>query len=150
MPTYEAMNEIPVARCGTVWTSLHTGNEYLLVSGQFLYFGMMLPQSLLNPNQIQAYDIEVNDNSFDKTDPIGVDCNNIYVPFDTKGTLVYFESRVLMDWEIKHLPRIHITGDRWNPMSDNVFPAGKSQEQREMQMIKSLMSGMTRRQVSAL
>ena len=35
-------------------------------------------------------------------------------------------------------------------MSDGVFPAGKSQEQMEMRMIKSLTSGMTRQQVSAL
>ena len=126
MPNYKAMNKILVARCGTVWMSPHTGNEYLLVGNQFLYFGMMLPHSLLNPNQIQACNIEVNGNPFDKTDPIGMDCDNIYVPFDTKGTLVYFESRVLTDWEIKHLPHIHITGNRWNLMSDGVFPAGKS------------------------
>ena len=144
LPTYKAMNEIPVARCGTVWTSPHTGNEYLLVGDQFLYFGMMLPHSLLNPNQIRAYNIEVNGNPFNEMDPIGMDCDDIYVPFDAKGTLVYFELRVPMDWEIKHLSHIHITGNRWNPMNDGVFPAGKSQEQMEMQMIKSLTSGMTR------
>ena len=79
-----------------------------------------------------------------------MDCDDIYVPFNIKGTLVYSESRVPMDWEIKHLPHIHITGDRWNPMSNGVFPAGKSREQMEMQMIKSLASSMTRQQVSAL
>ena len=79
LPMYEAMNEIPVAGCCTVWMSPCTGNEYLLVGGQFLYFGMMLPHSLLNPNQIQAYDIEVNDNPFDEMDPIGMDCDDIYM-----------------------------------------------------------------------
>ena len=54
------------------------------------------------------------------------------MPFDTKGTLVYFELRVPTNWEIKHLRHIYITGDRWNLMSDGVFPAGKSQEQMEM------------------
>ena len=112
--------------------SPRTGNTYLLVGDQFLYFGTMLPHSLLNPNQIQAYNIEVNDNPFDETDPIVMDCDDIYVTFDTKGTLVYFELRVPMDWEIKHLPCIHITGDRWNLMSDSMFPAGKSREQMEM------------------
>ena len=68
----------------------------------------------------------MNDNPFDETDPIGMDCDDIYVPFNTKGTLVYFESKVPMDWEIKHLLHIHIMADRWNLMSDGVFPAGKS------------------------
>ena len=126
LPTYEAMNGIPVAGCGTVWMSPHTGNKYLLVGNQFLYFSMMLPHSLLNPNQIRAYHVKVNDNPFNETDPIGMDYDDIYVPFNTKGTLVYFESRVLMDWEIKHLPHIHITGNRWNLTSNGVFPAGKS------------------------
>ena len=79
---YEAMNEIPVAGCGTVWMSPHTGNEYLLVGNQFLYFGMMLPHSLLNPNQIWAYNIEVNATlSIKWIQLLGMDCDDIYVPF---------------------------------------------------------------------
>ena len=50
--TYDAMNEIPVTGCGTVWMSPSMGQEYLLVGDQFLYFGTMLPHLLLNPNQI--------------------------------------------------------------------------------------------------
>ena len=106
--------------------------------------------SLLNPNQIRASDVDTNDNPFDATNSIGMDCEDAFVPFEMMGMMVYFESRVPMDWEIKHLPRIHITGDTWNSMDDAIFPAGKSQEQAELQTIKSLTSSMTRQQVSML
>jgi hypothetical protein len=33
------------------------------------------------------------------------------IPCDTKGAVIYFESCVLMDWEIRHLPTIFITGN---------------------------------------
>ena len=59
LPMYEAMNEIPVAGCGTVCTSPSMGQEYLLVGDQFLYFGTMLPHSVLNPNQIRAFDVDI-------------------------------------------------------------------------------------------
>ena len=123
---YEAVNEIPVTGCGTVWTSPSMGQEYLLVGDQFLYFGTMFPHSLLNPNQIQAFDGDVNDSPFDATNSIGMDCEDAFVPFEMMGMMVYFETRVSTDWEIKHLPLIHITGDMWNLTDDVIFPTGKS------------------------
>ena len=150
LPTYEVVNEIPVTGCGTVWMSPCMGQEYLLVGDQFLYFGTMLPHSLLNPNQIRAFDVDVNDNPFDATNSIGMDCEDAFALFEMMGTMVYFELRVPTDWEIKHLPQIHITGNTWNPMDDSIFPAGKSWEQAELQTIKSLTSGMTRQQLSTL
>ena len=42
-PTYDAVKEIPIAGCGTVWTLPRTGCEHLLVGVQFLFIGTMLP-----------------------------------------------------------------------------------------------------------
>ena len=48
---YDAVNEILITGCGTVWMSPSMGREYLLVGNQFFYFSTMLPDSLLNLNQ---------------------------------------------------------------------------------------------------
>ena len=61
---YEPVTEIPLARCGTVWTSPDTGEEFLLVGEQMLWFGDSLPHSLINPNQIREYGINVCDDPF--------------------------------------------------------------------------------------
>ena len=47
--TYDPVKEIPVARCCTVWTSEESGEEYLLVGDQMLWFGNSLENSLINP-----------------------------------------------------------------------------------------------------
>jgi hypothetical protein len=62
LESYEPVNEVPVARCGTKWTSPQTGKEYLLVADQMLWFGTQLPNLLLNLNQLRTFGVDVNDN----------------------------------------------------------------------------------------
>jgi len=112
---YEPVNEIPVARCGSVWTSPHTGKEYLLVCDQMLWFGTTLPHSLLNPNQIRAYGIDVNDNPFDPVSDFGIMSNEAFIPFDTTGTVVHFETRALTEEKCRSLPVILLTAEDWDP-----------------------------------
>ena len=110
----------------------------------------MLSESLLNPNQFQVHSIEVNDNPFDTTQELGMECDKVFVPFETTGTIVRFELRVLTDWEIKHLLCVYISGDQWNPSNDTIFPECKTQEQAKMWTIWSLTSGMVKQEVWAL
>ena len=42
LTTYDPIQEIPVARCCTVWTSDQTGIDYLLIGDQMLWFGTSL------------------------------------------------------------------------------------------------------------
>ena len=111
---YDPVKEIPVARCCTVWTSHESGEEYLLVADQMLWFGTALQHSLINPNQIREYGIKVYDDPFKRT--FGIDSEESpFIPFDTTGTIVYFESRAPTSWEMQNLPVVLLTGDEWNP-----------------------------------
>eukprot|EP00957_Ditylum_brightwellii_P099791 7601729-Ditylum_brightwellii.AAC.1 len=56
--------EVPLAKCATVFTDKDDGAEMLLMVDQMLWFGTQLPHSLINPNQIRAYGIPINDNPF--------------------------------------------------------------------------------------
>ena len=73
---------------------------------------------------------------------LGMDCSDVFIPFETMGTVVHFKMRLLTDWEIKHLPRIYITDDYCDLSDEFIFPGQKSRNEVEMQTIKSLMSGM--------
>ena len=106
---YEPVTEIPLARCCTVWTLKETGQEYLLVGNQMLWFGASLPHSLINPNQIREYSHEVFDDPFCNT--FGIKADNFFIPFDTVGTILYFELRAPTQWEIKNLPVLLLTGE---------------------------------------
>ncbi len=140
---YKPVNEIPVIKYCTIWTS-PTGDEYLLIGNQLLWFGTQLPNSLINPNQFCAFGIDIQDNPFDTSQPLGINCDDTFIPFGTMGTIVYFESRVPMDWEIKHLPVIFLSDEEWDPSSDNVFPNNTTREDHEMRTIWSMTSSMTR------
>ncbi len=121
LDSYKPVTEIPVARCGMVWTCWETGTEYLLVCDQMLWFGTTLQQSLLNPNQNQAYGIEVNDNPFQATG-LGIESNEVFIPFDTMGMIVHIETCAPTDWEQKHLPIILLMADHWDPTDDEIYP----------------------------
>jgi hypothetical protein len=111
LSSYEPVTEIPIARCCTVWTDKTDSSEYLLVGDQMLWFGNQMINSLINPNQLQAYGLSVNDDPFDNTRAFGIDIENAFIPFDTTGTVVHFETRVPTEWEKTHLPIILITGE---------------------------------------
>jgi hypothetical protein len=53
--SYDPVTEIPVARCCTgVWTNQEDSTEYLIVADQMLWFGTLMENSLINPNQLCA------------------------------------------------------------------------------------------------
>ena len=147
LDTYESVKEVPVARCCTVWTSPDTGQEYLLVGDQMLWFGTQLENSLINPNQIREYGLRVYDNPFE-LNRFGIDCQETFVPFQTTGTIVHFESRVPTEWEEKHLPVLLLTSEYWDPTGKHL--GVRTREQNEMRTIRNLTSGMRKTQVSSV
>jgi hypothetical protein len=130
LDSYEPVNEAMVTRCGRVWTSPNTGDEYLLVGDQMLWFRSQMDYSLINPNQIHEYGISMYDNPFSQSQ-FGINFNDDFIPFNTMGTIVYFESHVPMDWETHNLPIIMLTGEDWDPVNVG-FGNGYSREQAEM------------------
>ena len=130
--TYKSVKHIPVARCCTVWTDPSTSLEYLLVADQMLWFGTMMDHSLLNPNQIRAYNIPVNDNPYTSPNEFGIKADDAFIPFRTMGTTVYFNSRTLTEWEERNLPVILLTGDTWDPVNVDLGVGSRTREQAEM------------------
>jgi hypothetical protein len=115
-----------------------------------LWFGDLLLHSLINPNQLRAYGINVNDDPLDSTREFGIDSKTVFIPFDTMGTVVHFESRVPTEWEKTHLPIILITSEEWNPSEEVLHPGKQSHENIEMRTMRSFTSGMTSRQIHSV
>jgi hypothetical protein len=90
LQSYQPVQEIPVARCCTVWMDQTDSMEYLLVGDHMLWFGTLLPNSLFNPNQMRAYGIRVHDDpAFRRHEShFGIDSDHAFIPFDTTGTVV--------------------------------------------------------------
>ena len=150
---YESIKEVPIVTACTVWTDQNTGKEYLLVGEQFLWFGTSLGHSLLNPNQIRANYLKVQDNPFEADSGISAVTNHntdVFIPFDATGTIISFESRVPTEEEKQSLPIIHLTADHWDPEDVTLSKVSRSIEENEMRTIGSLTSGLSKRDIEAL
>ena len=147
---YDSIKEIPIV---TVWIDKNTGREYLLVGEQFLWFGDSLGHSLINPNQLRANNLKVQDNPFEPD--VGItgntnDSNNIFIPFDTTGTTISFESCVPMELEISSLPIIVLTADQWDPSNITLSTVFCTIEENEMRTICSLTSEMSSKEMDVM
>ena len=71
---YSPVTGVPIVKAATVWQSQHTGQEYLLIFNQALYMPS-LTNSLINPNQLRAYGITVQDNPY-SSEPLHIQTEN--------------------------------------------------------------------------
>ena len=130
--TYAPVQKIPVAQCFIVWMD-EEGKEYLLVGYEMIWFGTALEKSLINLNQIRAYGISINNDPFNENE-IGIDAEELFILFDTTGTVVHFESRVPTEWETKHLTVILITADSWDPTTVDMSTGTGKRSREDVEM----------------
>ena len=114
---YDAKKDVPIVSAATAWTHPDTGETFILDYHQALWYGKEVANSLLNPNQMRFYGHRVSDDITDKNRRFGIEADNmLYIPFDMKGTVISFDSRVPTDQELQDCRHVTMTSDeRWNP-----------------------------------
>jgi hypothetical protein len=119
--SFEPIPEIPVATVATAWDEPTTGQTYILVIHQALYFGAQLDHSLINPNQIRVTGILVCDDPYDRHRHLGINLGNLHIPFQSEGNTIYFLSRVPTSQELEDCPYVTLTGDdEWDPATTDL------------------------------
>jgi hypothetical protein len=114
--SFKAIPNIPVATVVTKWKDQTTGISYILVIHLTLYFGAQMDQSLINVNQIRVTGIPVCDNPYDRYQTIGIDMEEVFIPFHTEGNTLYFSSCVPSDEDLEKCPYLVLMDDiEWDP-----------------------------------
>ncbi len=125
------MDKIPIATVATTWTDEHTGQGFILIMHETLFFGNDLDHSLINPNQIRANGFQVYDNPYemDPSRQMGVAINDTdRIPFQFAGTTIFFNTRYPTDLEMDTLPHVVLTSEApWDP-SGVVMPGGTTRD----------------------
>ena len=93
--TYQPMVDIPIVQAATGYTA-PDGSQYILVFNEAIYMPDM-DHSLLNPNQLRHFDVDVEDNPYcgrqmtiRKTDP---DHDEDFVAtLKSRGTVIYIDT----------------------------------------------------------
>jgi len=70
--TYDAIKNIPIATAATAYDNPDTQETILLVFHQGLWFGDTLKRSLISPNQLRSYGVELCDDPWDPNRPLGM------------------------------------------------------------------------------
>jgi hypothetical protein len=85
------MCDVPIVNASTAYTN-NAGTTVILRFNQILWYGTKLNMSLINPNQIQHYGLAVSDDPTDKDRFFGITTEDFEIPFEMKGTTLYFQS----------------------------------------------------------
>ena len=91
-----------------VATSFNTNNgmTYLLMFGQDICFGNLIKNYLLNPNQCRVFGVIICYDPTDKYRSLGIETDETFVTFQTKGTICGTMNREPNNEELENAPRI--------------------------------------------
>ena len=121
-----AVQEVPIATCVTMWESPETGEPWMLVVHEALYFGNNLKESLLCPNQIRAAGNIVNDTpiQFDAASSHSIKVpNRVELPLEMRGVISFLSTRLPTESELEsyrsgYLQFVELTARTpWEPYS---------------------------------
>jgi hypothetical protein len=119
---FESVKSVPIVSSATAWTDENTGVTYFLLSDEGLWMPDTVSASLINPNQIRAHGITVQDNPFAGPMSIISDEDAMCVPMVATGTNICVKTRTPTQEELDTCTHVHLTSDReWEP-KDVKFP----------------------------
>ena len=148
---YEAIHSVPIVSAATAWTSPRTTETYILVFHEGLWMGETMDHSLVNPNQMRAYGVTVQENPF-STSPLYLQApdDDFVIPLQTKGTNVIMETRSPTDEELQNCRQIELSLPQyWDPHTVRFPNATRSVEEEitelhhERKRITSSLSTLT-------
>jgi hypothetical protein len=121
---YTPEKDIPIVTAATIYQSEMTGELYLLIVNEGLWFGGRMHCSLLNPNKIRHNGNDVHDNPYDQSRPLAITVYSdnqeepIHIPMSFHGTILKWNTRTPTNDELDTLPHYHLSSPHeWNPHS---------------------------------
>eukprot|EP00536_Pseudo-nitzschia_multiseries_P016348 jgi/Psemu1/45862/gm1.45862_g len=102
---YKPLKKIPIGSCVTAWTSPTSGQVYIIVFHQALYFGNKLKNSLICPNQVRDCNfnsVEETPHQFDPRSKHGItlqtpmeddDSKKVFIKLNMRNVISYFPTR---------------------------------------------------------
>jgi hypothetical protein len=121
---YKPIIDVPIVTGATAVTSQETGLTYILIFNEAIWMGDVLDHSLINPNQMRAYGVSVQDNPYANTAMhIAAEQDEFELPMTADGTVIFFNSRTPTNHELETCTHITLSSAaEWNPR-DIQFPS---------------------------
>lgn len=130
---YEAATNVPIVHAATAWTSKRTGQTYILVLNEALWMGDVLDHTLVNPNQLRHFGVDVQDNPMSSR-PLSIitEDKEFCMELTIEGTIVFAETHSPTTQELRDCPHIQLTSPLpWIP-SKVQFPCSATSLEEEV------------------
>ncbi|EEC42806.1 predicted protein [Phaeodactylum tricornutum CCAP 1055/1] len=119
---YSALKNIPIGTVATAYTVPEDGRVVLLIINQVLFFGDRLKNTLLTPNQMRDFGIDVDDAPrqyvANSKHSLYVPDSQLRIPLQLRGIFSFLESRKPTQQELDECEHIILTSDvPWEPCS---------------------------------
>jgi len=111
------MENFPIVTDMTAYDDQKTGQTYILVFNESLYYGSKFDHTLIHPNQLRYYGIQYNENPYDRHMGLNIVVNNnLTINIQSKGMKVRFEPRVPTKEDLSSCEKIVMTSpSEYNP-----------------------------------
>jgi hypothetical protein len=123
-PDLNKIKDVPIVKAAIAYDDSMTGETYVIIINQALYFDTALPHILLNPNQMRAYGFQVDDvpkhlSKGTSSHSIFFQEEEIRIPLLLNGCISYFTVRTPSDKEINQCLHLIATSEsiEWEPYS---------------------------------
>ena len=109
---------VPIITGATAYTCQSSGQNFILVANEGLWFGPRLSHSLFNQNQLQYNGISVQDNPFNRDIPLSIEHPELTIPLHLAGTIIFLDSHTPTQHELDTCPHLHLTSAvEWDPQT---------------------------------
>ena len=139
--SHDAIKNVPLAQVGTAWQSPESSQTYILVMNEALWMGDQMIDTLINPNQLRHFGINVQDNPTSSS-PLSIitEDANFAMPLQRKGTIVFCNTRPSTQHELETCPHIQLSSSKsWDPTKVH-FSAGSHSLEEEVERIRRVSS----------
>ena len=129
--TYEAIKSVPIVQAATAYDNPDTGETTILILNEAIWMGDKMDHTLVNPNQLRAYGLTVQDNPFsDSPIFISTEGNEFVLPLSSTGTILGAATRTPTEQELQTCPHISMSSDyEWDPQNVRFPEASRTVEE---------------------
>ena len=137
---YTTTYNVEICTAATAWTS-HTGQLYILVFGQGLWFGDRMDRSFINPNQCRSYVISLCDDPTDPHRPLGFQTNTSNILLFMEGTITTMSAHCPSLEELESCKYIYLSDqESWDPSNVNFKMMSTEEESRHSIAFRSIFN----------
>ena len=138
--TYEAIKSVPIVKAATAYDNPETGETTILILNEAIWMGDKMQHTLINPNQLRAYGVSVQDNPFSEAPTfIATEDYEFVLPLTCTGTILGVATRTPTENELQTRPHISLSSEyEWDPQNVRFPKASRTVEEEVSRTIGSV------------